>query len=88
LEYRFTDRSTLSNRRTRDRISEKDWLILSERQALYQKQAQKITKRAMRIDITQPIYEQVWGDPGVQERCHTFMLNLEFNDSTLQDFCA
>jgi hypothetical protein len=42
----------------------------------------------MHINITQPIYEKVRGDPDVEERCRTFMLNMEFNDSTLKDFGA
>ena len=83
----YTDPSTtLNNRHTRDRVSEKDWLILRERQALYQNQAPIITTRVMHVDVTQPIYEQVKGDQEVEDRLRTFMLNLELNDTTLQDF--
>ena len=83
----YTDPSTtLNNRQTRDRVSEKDWLILRERQALYQNQAPIITTRVMHVDVTQPIYEQVKGDQEVEDRLRTFMLNLELNDTTLQDF--
>ncbi len=40
----------------------------------------------MHVDVTQPIYEQVKGDQEVEDRLRTFMLNLELNDTTLQDF--
>jgi hypothetical protein len=78
----------MNNRKTRDRILEKDWLILAESEVLYHNRAPKVTTRAMHINITQPIYEKVRGDPDVEERCRTFMLNMEFNDSTLKDFGA
>jgi hypothetical protein len=80
------DFATMNNGKTRDRILAKDWLILAEREALYHNHAPKVTTRAMHINITQPIYEKVWGDPDVEQRCRTFMLNMEFNDSSLKDF--
>jgi hypothetical protein len=76
----------LKNRQTRDRVSAKDWLILSELQSLYQNQAPAITKRIMHVDITKPIYEQVRGDQEVQDGLRTFMFNLELNDETLKNF--
>jgi hypothetical protein len=54
------DFATMNNRKTQDRISEKDWLVLGEREALYHNRAPKVTTRAMHIDITQPIYKKVW----------------------------
>jgi hypothetical protein len=43
--------------------------------------------RVLEVDIMQPIYEQVRGDLEVQDRLQTlFMLNLELNDTNLQDF--
>jgi hypothetical protein len=47
------DFAKLNSRQTRDRVSTKDWLILSELQSLYQNQAPVITKRIMHVDITQ-----------------------------------
>jgi hypothetical protein len=67
---------------------EQHWLMLSEQKLLYHNQAPRITTRAMHIDITQPIYEQVQGDHDVEGQCQTFMLNIEFNDSTLKNFGA
>ncbi len=41
----------------------------------------------MHVDITQPIWGKVWRDHDVQdERCPTFMFNLEYNDNMLKDF--
>jgi hypothetical protein len=80
--------ATLNNRKTRDRVAEQDWLVLQDRKALYNNQAPKLSQRIMQVDISQPTYENIKGDPEVQSRCATFMFNLEFKDMTLQDFGA
>jgi hypothetical protein len=79
---------TLNNRKTCDRVAEQDWFILKERQAFYHNQVPTIPQRIMHVDISQPTYEDVTGNQEVQSRCETFMFNLEFNDTTLQDFGA
>jgi hypothetical protein len=60
--------------------------FIAARFALSKPHAKDHRARTMRINITQPIYEQVRGDPDVEEQCPAFMLNMEFNDNTLKDF--
>jgi hypothetical protein len=78
--------ATLNNRKTRDRVAKADWLILQDREALYNNAAPKLSTRIMSVDITQPTYETISTNCEVQFRCQTFMFNMEFNDTTLQDF--
>jgi hypothetical protein len=80
------DFATLNNRKTRDRVSEKHWLILGEKSALYDNEAPKISERVMHVDITQPIYEQVRGNQEVEDRSRVFMMNMEYNDETLLNY--
>jgi hypothetical protein len=80
--------ATLNNRKTRDRISKADWLILQDREALYQNAAPKISKRIMHIDVSQPSYESITTDTEVQSRCQSLMFQMEFDDTTLQNFGA
>jgi hypothetical protein len=80
------DFATLNNRKTRDRVSEKHWLILGEKSALYDNEAPRISERAMHVDITQPIYEQVRGNQEVEDRSRVFMMNMEYNDETLLNY--
>jgi hypothetical protein len=78
--------ATLNNRKTRDRVSEQDWLILGGKSALYDNEAPRISERVMQVDITQPIYEQVRGNQEVEDRLLVFMMNMEYNDDTLKDY--
>jgi hypothetical protein len=80
--------ATLNNRKTRDRISKMDWIVLQDRETLYHNPAPKLTQRIMSVDISQPTYEKIKGNQEVQSRCETFMFNLEFTDTTLSDFGA
>jgi hypothetical protein len=43
-------------------------------------------QRILLVDITQPICETISTDKSVEERCHTFLLNLEFSQQTLEEF--
>jgi hypothetical protein len=79
--------ATLHNRKTRDRVAQQDWLVLQDREKLYNNPAPRLTQRIMSVDISQPTYEIV-KNKEVQTRCETFMFNMEFNDTTLRHFGA
>ena len=80
--------ATLNNRKTRDRISEADWLVLQNRKQYYQDQAPSLAPRIMSMDISQPTYKKVVGNKEDQRRCEAFMFNMEFNDRDLKCFGA
>jgi hypothetical protein len=75
--------ATLNNRKSRNRISKTDWIVLQDCETLYHNPAPKLTQRIMNVDISQPTYENIKGNQEVQSRCETFMFNLEFTDTTL-----
>jgi hypothetical protein len=54
--------ATLNNRKTRDRISKTDWIVLQDRKMLYHNPAPKLTQQIMRVDISQPTYETIKGN--------------------------
>jgi hypothetical protein len=78
--------ATLNNQKTRDRITERDWLVLHEQKSLSSNSAPNISQRIMHVDISKPTYENIKGDQEVQARCQNFMFDLEFHDLTLRDF--
>jgi hypothetical protein len=79
--------ATLNNRKSRDRVAERDWLILHERRSLFHNPAPDISQRIMHVDISQPTYENIKGNQEeVETRCQNVMFELEFHD--LSDFGA
>jgi hypothetical protein len=81
------DFANINNRKTRDRIAENDWRSLIACASKYDNSAPVFfQQRIMHVDSTQPIYETISNDKSVEERCHTFLLDLEYSQQTLQDF--
>jgi hypothetical protein len=80
--------ATLNHRKTRDRVAAKDWLVLAEHKGSYHNKAPQLSPRVMHVDISQPTYENIHGNQEVEARCQDFLLHLEFNDKTMQDFGA
>jgi hypothetical protein len=81
------DFATLNHQKTRARVAaKKDWLVLTKQKGLYHNPAPQLSPTIVRVDILQPIYEEVAGDREVQTRCQTLMFHVEFNDKTLRDF--
>jgi hypothetical protein len=81
------DFATTHNRKTRDRISANDWRHLIECSSKFDNETPKFFRQQiLHVDVTQPIYETISNDKSVEDRCHTFLLNLEFSQQTLQHF--
>ena len=76
------DFAVVKSRKTRDRISEKDWQILIANKTQYDNDAPRFQAHVVNINVNQPIIEML-DKKEVRERILTLNTQLNFDDKDL-----